>query len=100
MRIAWRLIRPLLLFPLLFFPYLLLNDTVIVDWLGCGCVEGFNANHFTALFWGLVALLVIVLCCRAAGQLQSKPWRAVYILVSSLLALFSGYICCGLMQWN
>lgn len=100
MKKAWQLIRPLLLFPVLFIPYMLLNGAVIVEWLGCGCVDGFNANHFTALFWGVIAVLVIVLCCRAARQLQSRPWRVVYILVSSLLALLSGYVCFGLMQWN
>ena len=60
-----------LIFPALYIPYYLLNQYVIVKWLGCGCPQidengntitnNFNANDFTSIFWSLIALAVIVI---------------------------------------
>ncbi len=97
---VWRLIRPLLLFPLLFIPYMWLNRAVIVEWLGCGCVDGFNANHFTALFWGVIVVLVTTLCCLSARHIRRRSLRIVYIALSILLSLCFWWLFSVFMHWN
>ena len=106
------LLTPLLLFAILLVPYSLVNQHVIVDWLGCGCpvideagnmVENnFNANDFTALFWLFISFCVTAISVFLSKRIQKeKMWfRVLYILGMFLVSLFITYQFCQMMVWN
>ena len=76
------LLTPVLLFAVLLIPYSLVNQRIIVDWLGCGCpvideagnlVENnFNANDFTALFWMFVSVCVTVISAFLSRRIPKE----------------------------
>lgn len=105
-------ISPLLLFALLIVPYSWLNQTFLVDWLGCGCPQLdafgnlyeplFNANDFTACFWLLVAVAAGILAFFLSRRLfPNKVFtRFVYIGAIAVVSLFFAFYLYQLMMWN
>ncbi|MBQ8683942.1 MAG: hypothetical protein IJ518_05445 [Clostridia bacterium] len=106
------LLLPLLAFFVLYIPYNWVNQTFLVDWLGCGCPvvdeygnvyeRAFNANDFTACFWLAVTLGVTASACFLCRRISRERWwlRVVYIagmLAASLWLAGSFYYS---MQWN
>lgn len=106
------LTSPLLLFIVLLIPYSWLNQTYIVDWLGCGCpvldefgnmVENkFNANDFTRLFWFFISV-----CTTAVSALLSKiiwkekKWfRILYIVGMLSVSLWIAFSFAQVMAWS
>ena len=106
------LLSPLLPFVVLPIPYSIVNQQLIVEWLGCGCprldefgnyVEpGFNANDFTAVFW-----LFIALCATAIAGLLSRKLikgklllRLLYIGGIFAASVFIAYQFYLAMMWN
>ena len=106
------LLTPVLLFAVLLIPYSLVNQRIIVDWLGCGCpvideagnlVENnFNANDFTALFWMFVSVCVTVISAFLSRRIpKEKVWfKVVYIASMLLISLLITYQFCQMMAWN
>ena len=106
------LLTPVLLFAVLLIPYSLVNQRIIVDWLGCGCpvideagnlVENnFNANDFTALFWMFVSVCVTVISAFLSRRIpKEKVWfKVVYIAGMLLISLLITYQFCHMMAWN
>lgn len=101
---AAALLSPLLLFVVLPIPYSYLNRFVLVKWLGCGCPKldaagntispGFNANHFTMIFWAVVSVGAAVLAFFLSKKfIGNRKWlRALYVAgilaVSLLISCF------------
>lgn len=83
------LISPLLLFFLLFLPYARINSAFLVDLLGCGCVESFNANDFTRCFFLFVSVCVTAISVLFSKWYLPKKWvlRIGYIVVMALASL-------------
>lgn len=106
------LLSPLLLFAILLIPYSILNNEVIVDWLGCGCPQidangnvyepAFNANAFTACFWIFVSVCVVALSVfLSTKQLQDKLWTKIfYIDFMIAISIIITYQLCQIMMWN
>lgn len=105
-----RSFSPLLLYPVLYYPYKIMNEKVIVKWLGCGCpkydpstgevVETFNANSFTSLFWGIMALLTAVLSVVLSRKCERKWERIVYPLFVLATALVLSWKIRVRLQWD
>ena len=106
------LLTPLLIFAILVIPYSILNNEVIVDWLGCGCpqvdehgniyVPRFNANDFTACFWGGVTILTTTVSAfLSLKAIKKKIWiRIPYVILVLSLSLCISYLLCQVMMWN
>lgn len=110
MRRFFRLCWQFLLFPLLYFPYAFVNEFFLVDWLGCGCpkvdINGnpidttFNANHVTLLFWGAVALAVIVLSILHSRKIKNTLLLVLFLVAAILISLTAAYCFYQSMFWN
>ena len=100
----------LLILPALYMPYKYLNERVIVEWLGCGCPKlgpqgemiesGFNANDFTLIFWGAVALAVIIISLFNVKQLTKWYHKLLYMVLISAGSLFVALQFYYSMQWR
>ena len=100
MKKALKAFCPLLLYPILFIPYSFFNSKFLVDWLGCGCEEGFNANRFTLLFWGIIAVLTTVLSALFARRCEKIAERIVYPIIVGVISLAVSYFFFRLMMWK
>ena len=106
------LLLPLTLFPILLIPYSWCNQKFIVEWFGCGCpilddfgntVESrFNANDFTALFWGVISVCTTVIAAFLSNRfIKEKKWlRMIYIIGIFLISLMISMQFCQMMMWN
>jgi formate hydrogenlyase subunit 3/multisubunit Na+/H+ antiporter MnhD subunit len=100
----------LLLFPLLFIPYMRLNSNVIVKWLGCGCPQigpdgkeiarGFNANHFTFLFWTGIGIIVILISIFNLKRISKRKDKESYMTWIVLTVLCIVFIFSSMMRWK
>ena len=109
---AAKLIAPIGAFPVLYIPYSLLNSTVLVKWLGCGCPkvdasgelihDYFSANDFTAIFWLVIAIGVMVLSWFISRDvfLEKKWARVVYVAGVFGVSLIAAYWIIQRMMWN
>ena len=85
-----KLFWQLLFFPALYIPYGLLDEKVIVKWLGCSCpsldVNGnhitskFNANDFTRLFWALIVLVVVGITLFKMRKIAKWYYKLIYVV--------------------
>ena len=94
-----------LLIPIvLYFPYIFVNSKILVDVFGCGCLKyreppnnvnmlgnQFNANDFTALFWWLIAFVLIVISIIISFKIRDNKRK--YLICSILLSLFLSFLC-------
>ena len=92
---------PLLLFITWFMPYGRINSHFLVDWLGCGCVEGFNANDFTRIFWFFIAFWAIASSITLSQTLPKGKLalKVCYVVGISLVSLQIAFILTRLMMW-
>lgn len=84
------LILPVVTPILLFAPYSFVNQLFLVEWLGCGCVPSFNANDFTALFWGVTGILSVGAAILMSHRISVRAAKIAYILC---IAATMVYIC-------
>lgn len=106
------LVSPLLAFAVLLVPYSWANQAFIVDWLGCGCPKmdefgnmitpDFNANDFTAVFWGLISLCVTVAAVLLSRKIPKGKWwlRILYVVGMLVVSLLISYQFVQMMMWN
>ena len=106
------LLAPLLIFAILVIPYSILNSEVIVERFGCGCPQvdeygnvyepRFNANDFTACFWGTVTLIVTVISGFLSSKIiKNKLWlKLLYVFCMLCASLYISCSFCQLMMWN
>jgi hypothetical protein len=87
MRAAFLLIVPLFFPPAagLLYTHLNIHRRLFVDWLGCGCKEGFNTNWLSLIVCLLVCYVTGSACWSGSRGLPAR-WRRIY-LVSCGLAL-------------
>lgn len=85
------LVIPIIVYIALYVPYSIINSKLIVDWLGCGCNPGFNANDFTRLFWFVASIVMSLLSFVFSKKHLSKIWiRVIYgLCVLALTLAFS-----------
>lgn len=106
-----RSFSPLLLYPVLYYPYKIMNEKVIVKWLGCGCpqydpatgnevIKTFNANSFTLLFWGILALLTAVLSAILSRKCKHKWEKVVYPFLVFVIAIILSWKIRARLQWD
>ena len=105
------LISPLFAFALLLVPYSWANQAFVVDWFGCGCPKldemgelvqpDFNANDFTALFWLIIALCVIIASVFHSKRIpKAKTWlRIVYLIAMIGISLLIANKFSRMMMW-
>ena len=95
------LVSPLLAFAVLLVPYSWANQAFIVDWLGCGCNPGFNANDFTRLFWFVASFVTSLLSFICSKKHLNKIWmRGIYALCVFALTLALSIPFCQSMMWK
>ncbi|MBO5892619.1 MAG: hypothetical protein J6Q30_07935 [Oscillospiraceae bacterium] len=104
------LVLPLFLFPIWYIPYSWLNKNYIVNWFGCGCPvtdefgnavsASFNANDFTALFWGVIALCTTILSVVFSKKLLNGRLRILYIVGVLAVSLLLAYWFTQTMLWR
>ena len=106
------LASPLLSFAVLLVPYSWVNQALIVDWLGCGCPKmdefgnmitpDFNANDFTALFWGFITICVTTAAVLLSRKIcKEKLWlRILYVVGMLVVSLLISYQFIQMMMWN
>ena len=100
----------LLIMPVLFVPYSILNNKIIVNWLGCGCPKideqgnavssTFNANHFTLIFWNIIVLIVIIISLFNMKNLTKWYTKFIYVLLITVGSIFLAIKFYYAMQWN
>ena len=110
MKNQFKLFWQLLLFPLLYIPYNLLNQSVIVKWLGCSCprldkdghliTHSFNANDFTTLFWSVLSIIVIGISIFSIRKIGKWYFKFLYLLLIALICLFFSFIFTKSMMWE
>lgn len=95
------LVLPIVVFMVLYIPYSFLNSRLIVNWLGCGCNSGFNANDFTRLFWLFVSVCTAVVSFFASKKNLNKSWmRVIYAICILLITLYLSILFCRSMMWK
>lgn len=106
------LISPMLLFVVLPYPYSYANSAFFVKWFGCGCPKtngageivpsGFNANHFTLIFWAVVSVCAAVLALFLSKKvIKGKPWlRALYVVAVLAVSCLISYVLYRHMMWD
>ena len=106
------LVSPLLAFVVLLVPYSWANQAFIVDWLGCGCpkvdelgniiLPDFNANDFTALFWGFITLWVTVAAVLLSRKISKEKWwfRILYVVGMLAVSLLISHQFIQMMMWK
>lgn len=105
------LMAPILLLVAISVPYAILNQEVLVDWLGCGCPvidehghaheRAFNANDFTRIFWIVMGAGSILLSTVLAKKYLSKS--RLYYVYYGIMVVLAVLICASfitLMRWN
>lgn len=95
------LVFPLVIFIAGYIPYSFINSQFIVNWFGCGCNPGFNANDFTKLFWIVFSICVTVISFFVSRQHLSKVWmRAIYVIAILAVTLGLSVPFCLSMMWK
>lgn len=100
----------ILIFPILYIPYSILNTKVIVKWLSCGCPtidengqtikNTFNANHFTLIFWGIIAFIVIIISLFNMRNLTKRRCKLIYMISMAAASIFLAFLCYYSMLWR
>jgi hypothetical protein len=81
--------------------YSVINSKLIVDWLGCGCNPGFNANDFTRLFWFVASIVMALLSFVFSKKHLSKIWiRVIYALCVLAITLVLSVAFSQSMMWK
>ncbi|MBO5375166.1 MAG: hypothetical protein J6A54_06965 [Clostridia bacterium] len=95
------LASPLLLFFVCFIPYGRINSHFLVDWLGCGCVQGFNANDFTRIFWLFIAAWATISSIFLSKILPKEKiaLKIYYVIGMLVVSLATAYAFSRLMMW-
>ena len=92
---------PLAVFVVLYIPYSFINSNFIVDWFGCGCNPGFNANDFTRLFWSAASLGATVLSFFCYKNHFEKMWlRVLHAFCILVITLLLSVLFCQSMMWK
>ena len=92
---------PIVVYIVLYVPYSAINSKFIVDWLGCGCNPGFNANDFTRLFWFVASFVTSLLSFICSKKHLNKIWmRGIYALCVFALTLALSIPFCQSMMWK
>ena len=92
---------PLVIFIVGYIPYSFINSQFIVNWLGCGCTPGFNANDFTRLFWLVYSICVTVISFFVSKQHLSKVWlKVIYVICMLAITLCLSVPFCQSMMWK
>ena len=92
---------PVIVYIALYIPYSVINSRLIVDWFGCGCNPGFNANDFTRLFWFVASIVMSLLSFVCSKKHLSKIWiRVIYALCVLALTLALSVPFSQSMMWK
>ena len=92
---------PLVIFIVGYIPYSFINSQFIVNWFGCGCNPGFNANDFTRLFWFVASFVTSLLSFICSKKHLSKMWiRIVYTLCVLSVTLALSILFSQSMMWK
>lgn len=101
---------PPFLFAVWLVPYSWLNKNFIVKWLGCGCPTvdelgnalepAFDANDFTAVFWGVIAILATVMAIVFSKEIESRKLKVLYVIGVFVTSLLIAYFLWQAMLWQ
>jgi len=82
-----------------------LNQTILIEWFGCGCVPSiqtnrlgipFNTNQVIALYYSIVLIVILILSRKFSKDLQYKH---LYIATVMLLNILLSYCFMTVMRW-
>lgn len=104
-KLFWQILIPIVLF----IPYRLLNQFIIVKWLGGNglvidssgqAYKTFSANSFSACFWSVIGLIVIVITIINLKQISKLYRKIIYLSGCSILILYLVYFFYHSMLWK
>lgn len=87
MKKKWIAFLPFVIMPVFILPYQILDNLVLVDIFGCGCVPGaqtnmlniaFNANDLRRMVFVALTLLLSVWSVRISKDFKTKAARILY----------------------
>lgn len=87
---AGRLLLPVFLLAVALVVYQILNGTLFVRWLGCGCSDAwFNANRLSEAVISALCLASLIGAAQTTRRLTSRTGKILYILIAggAILAL-------------
>ncbi len=87
------LLLPIAPFVILPIPYCFAFDMFFINWFGCGCTEGFNANHFSQVFWAVIALLCMAAAPFTSRVLDRRLYKVCYIVGVVAVCVIMFYLC-------
>ena len=101
MQKKWISILPFVIMPAFILPYQILDNLILVDIFGCGCVPGaqtnmlniaFNANDLRRVVFFALTILMSVWGFRISKRFTKKPSKILYcaavVIVNAALALW------------
>lgn len=103
-----KLFWQLTILPILYVPYRILNETVLINILGCGCPtdsvdvarEIIDANDFTKLFFTFVSIAIIVISVYKVKNISKVSFKVIYMVSIVCICIFVANIFCQSMMWK
>ena len=78
-------------------PYCFFFYAFVGHWFGCGCTEGFNANHFSQVFWAVIALFSVVAAVFTSRVIEKRSKKLWYIAGMVLISVVLYYLCSNMV---
>ncbi|MBU5315222.1 hypothetical protein KQI30_02885 [Clostridium bornimense] len=98
MRKVVKLFWQLAILPILYIPYRILNETVLINILGCSCSTDdicrgvIDANDFTKLFFSIVVIVIIVISVYKVKSISKISSKVIYIMCITCISTAIGNI--------
>ena len=106
MRKVVKLFWQLAILPILYIPYRILNETVLINILGCSCStdgigrEVIDANDFTKLFFSIVVIAIIVISVYKVKSISKLSFKVIYMISIVCICIFIANIFYQSMLWK
>lgn len=89
--------------------YAILDRTIFVKILGCGCVPSaqtnmfniaFNANDLRVVIYAVLTICMVILGAFFTKKLESKKEKIIYLITILAFNSFLAFQICKLMMWG
>lgn len=89
--------------------YNILDSTIFVEVLGCGCVPtvqtnmfniDFNANDLRFVVYNVIAILMLILGIKLSKKFNSKKVKIIYNITIIIFNILLAAIICKRYMWN
>ena len=106
MRKVVKLFWQLAILTILYIPYRILNETVLINILGCSCSTDdigrgvIDANDFTKLFFSIVVIVIIVISVYKVESISKISFKVIYMISIVCICIFIANIFYQSMLWK